>query len=359
MSDRPNIVLICTDQWRGDCLSIAGHPVVHTPYLDQMALDGVRFTRAYSATPTCIPARAGLYTGQTPRTHGRVGYQDGVPWVYETTLAGELTKAGYQTQAVGKMHVYPERNLVGIELAWGSIRRALRKIGKSGVRNVRLVQADIRIAFDRLFWTQSLHRVYSLFPMPWPKEKHSKHRIFSHAFLKLLNNRLKDRGEVQIVTDHEPYFNWILEQLPETGFNVDSKRNPPVFGTKYERKWREKGQEEFFDLLLLKQENIEIPQREDVTLRTYRVEHFDPDHFNPANERGDIVVEFKEFIYDPKRQKGMVQVIVVEDDLTQNFWIDIDHGEGGWYIHVARGCGALPTVGVQRALDLVHDATCN
>jgi len=46
-----------------------------------------------------------------------------------------------------------------------SLRRALRKIGKSGVGNVHLVQADIRIAFDRLFWPQSLHRVYSLFPI--------------------------------------------------------------------------------------------------------------------------------------------------------------------------------------------------
>jgi hypothetical protein len=103
------------DQWRGDCLSIAGHPVVHTPYLDQLALDGARFTRAYSATPTCIPARAGLFTGQAQRTHGRVGYQDGVPWDYPVTLAGEFTRGGYQTQAVGKMHVYPERSQMGFQ----------------------------------------------------------------------------------------------------------------------------------------------------------------------------------------------------------------------------------------------------
>jgi hypothetical protein len=86
------------------------------------------------------------------------------------------------------------------------------------------------------------------------------------------------------------------------------------------------------------------------------VRHFDPDHFNPCNERGEIVVEFKEFVYDTKRLKGMVRVFVVEDDVTQNFWITIDHGEGGWYIHVARGCQALPTAGVQRALDLVYAA---
>ena len=35
MAERPNIVVIMVDQWRGDCLSVAGHPVVQTPYLDQ------------------------------------------------------------------------------------------------------------------------------------------------------------------------------------------------------------------------------------------------------------------------------------------------------------------------------------
>ncbi|NLD73062.1 MAG: sulfatase-like hydrolase/transferase, partial [Chloroflexi bacterium] len=112
---RPNIILIVADQWRGDCLSIAGHPVVHTPHLDEMALSGVRFNRAYTACPSCIPARAGLYTGMAQEHHGRVGYRDGVAWDYPVTMAGELTAAGYQTQAIGKMHVYPERSQMGFQ----------------------------------------------------------------------------------------------------------------------------------------------------------------------------------------------------------------------------------------------------
>jgi arylsulfatase len=115
MNDRPNVILICVEQWRGDCLGIAGHPVVHTPYLDQMALGGARFRRAYTAVPSCIASRAALYTGLSQRTHGRVGYQDGVPWDYPVTLAGEFTRHGYQTQAIGKMHVYPERSQTGFQ----------------------------------------------------------------------------------------------------------------------------------------------------------------------------------------------------------------------------------------------------
>jgi len=113
MPDRPNIVLICVDQMRGDCLSIDGHPVVRTPNLDDLALRGTRFAHAYSATPSCIAARAALLTGLSQTSHGRVGYRDGVPWDYPVNMAGEFTRHGYQTQAIGKMHVYPERHRMG------------------------------------------------------------------------------------------------------------------------------------------------------------------------------------------------------------------------------------------------------
>jgi len=89
--------------------------VVRTPYLDKLALEGTRFSRAYAACPTCIASRAALLTGLRQETHGRVGYQDGVAWKYPVTIASEFTRQGYQTQAIGKMHVYPERNRVGFE----------------------------------------------------------------------------------------------------------------------------------------------------------------------------------------------------------------------------------------------------
>lgn len=112
---RPNIVFIHVDQWRADCLSVEGHPVVHTPTLDKLACTGIRLARAYASCPTCIPSRASLMTGLSPERHGRVGYQDGIPWNYPTTLPGEFTKNGYRTHAVGKMHVFPERNTLGFE----------------------------------------------------------------------------------------------------------------------------------------------------------------------------------------------------------------------------------------------------
>ncbi|WP_195892077.1 arylsulfatase [Bacillus niameyensis] len=110
---KPNVVMIMVDQMRFDCLSVAGHPVVETPNIDQLAHDGVRFTNAYTATPTCVPARAAVMTGMSQRSHGRVGYQERVHWDYPHMLPEEMSRAGYHTQCIGKMHVYPTRNLCG------------------------------------------------------------------------------------------------------------------------------------------------------------------------------------------------------------------------------------------------------
>jgi arylsulfatase A-like enzyme len=60
---RPNVLLISCDQWRGDCLSAAGHPVVRTPNADALAAEGVLFRQHYGGAAPCSPARACLYTG--------------------------------------------------------------------------------------------------------------------------------------------------------------------------------------------------------------------------------------------------------------------------------------------------------
>lgn len=110
---QPNILFIMTDQMRGDCMGFAGHPDVKTPYLDTLASRGISFENAYSACPSCIAARAALHTGMAQEHHRRTGYEDGIPWDYPHTMAGELSKAGYYTQCVGKMHVHPLRNYLG------------------------------------------------------------------------------------------------------------------------------------------------------------------------------------------------------------------------------------------------------
>lgn len=142
-----NILLICVDQMRGDCLGYAGHPDVKTPYLDSLAMAGTYFPNAYTACPSCIAARAALLTGRSPSSNGRVGYCDGIEWNYRQTLAEEMTAAGYYTQCIGKMHVHPQRRLLGfnnIELHDGYLHYSR----KSSVR----YSENQLVADDYVWW---------------------------------------------------------------------------------------------------------------------------------------------------------------------------------------------------------------
>lgn len=116
--ERPNVLLILADQMRGDCFGAAGHPVVQTPNLDYLASLGTVFDHAYSAVPSCLPARATLWSGQNQWHTGVLGMGRGqgpVPNDFPHTLAGELTRAGYRTHLVGKGHFHPQRSLMGFE----------------------------------------------------------------------------------------------------------------------------------------------------------------------------------------------------------------------------------------------------
>src|SRR5690606_27874811 len=97
---RPNIILITTDQQRGDCLGSNGNQILQTPNLDALASKGVNFTRSYVTCPVCIPARRTLISGMSPDSHKLRGYRDGLPFDPPATLPGCLGSAGYQTQLI-------------------------------------------------------------------------------------------------------------------------------------------------------------------------------------------------------------------------------------------------------------------
>ncbi|MGF1448440.1 MAG: sulfatase-like hydrolase/transferase [Opitutales bacterium] len=108
----PNVLLLVTDQHRGDCLGYAGHPVLQTPYLDELAARGFYFPHAYSAHPQCIPARRTLLTGTCANTHGVYCNYAGPP-LPSPTLPEVFAENGYHTHLCGKIHTFPERALYG------------------------------------------------------------------------------------------------------------------------------------------------------------------------------------------------------------------------------------------------------
>ncbi|KHJ55413.1 arylsulfatase [Aureimonas altamirensis] len=112
----PNILFVTVDQWPGHLLGCAGHPTIETPTLDQLARIGTRYENAYSECPICIPARRSIMTGTSPRRHGDRDFQPDLPMPADLPTLGQTFRdAGYQTQAIGKLHVYPQRDRIGFE----------------------------------------------------------------------------------------------------------------------------------------------------------------------------------------------------------------------------------------------------
>ena len=106
MTDRPNIVLIVSDQHRGDAMGCAGNPASRTPNLDRIAAEGVVFGRCSTASPVCTPARTSLLSGRYVNEHGSWAIN------FEADRYGQshvrnIRDAGYRTAVIGKTHFRP------------------------------------------------------------------------------------------------------------------------------------------------------------------------------------------------------------------------------------------------------------
>lgn len=118
--NRPNILILMTDQQRFDALSCAGNPEIRTPNLDRLASSGVRFSQAVTPTPVCVAARMSFITGhRISRHHWVANNALPGPVPERPTMMNTLLDDGYWTQGIGKMHFrgrhYGLRNLMTME----------------------------------------------------------------------------------------------------------------------------------------------------------------------------------------------------------------------------------------------------
>lgn len=109
-AQRPNLLVVVTDDQRWDSLGTAGDPRLRTPSLDALASDGVRFDNAFVTTAICAASRASILTGQYEGTHG---FTFGTPPLADAHVAVSypalLKQAGYRTGFVGKFGVTTEK----------------------------------------------------------------------------------------------------------------------------------------------------------------------------------------------------------------------------------------------------------
>ncbi len=142
-------------------------------------------------------------------------------------LTAILPRAGAFTWEVGCGHghfltayaaAHPQKCCIGIDIVSERIERAERKRHRAGHENLHFVLAEARLFLEALPAAASIDATFILFPDPWPKLRHHKHRILQPAFLASLSSRMGQGGRLYFRTDHTPYFESAraaLEQHPD------------------------------------------------------------------------------------------------------------------------------------------------
>ncbi|HEU5246700.1 MAG TPA: tRNA (guanosine(46)-N7)-methyltransferase TrmB, partial [Candidatus Udaeobacter sp.] len=103
----------------------------------------------------------------------------------------------------------PDKNFLGIERLLNRVRTSARKAAT--LDNVRLLRVESSYAVRYLLPTESVETFYLLFPDPWPKRRHHRHRIVTPDFLRSIHGALQKNGSIYIATDAVDYFRKIRE----------------------------------------------------------------------------------------------------------------------------------------------------
>ncbi|MBZ2197900.1 sulfatase-like hydrolase/transferase [Occultella gossypii] len=189
---RPNIVLLMTDQQRAGLTAGEGGPDT-MPRLDRLLAGGVRFERAYTSSPVCVPARTSLLTGRFPSAHHVRQNSTGHLAQYATDLLDLLRGAGYTLHFTGKPHMHPGPE--DFDTFHGPF---LHDGGpQAGAEHA---------AFDE--WLRELDHAVAEEPTPFPVECQLPHRIVDGAI-----DAVGQDGDA-------PFFLWLSFPEPHNPYQV-------------------------------------------------------------------------------------------------------------------------------------------
>jgi tRNA (guanine-N7-)-methyltransferase len=142
----------------------------------------------------------------------------------------------------------PDCNYIGIELPPESIGRGSKIMHTQSIDNVRLILGDARYLLRELFAPQSLDYILMQFPMPWPKDRHAKHRIASPMLTETVADVLKPGAIFELVSDQQWYAEDCYKHFSDNpAFTVSPLETNPhrPFLTRYEKKWQADKRETF------------------------------------------------------------------------------------------------------------------
>ena len=253
----------------------------------------------------------------------------------------------------------PDWLVLGAEVSAASVLRALRRMRREGLANVRLYHGQGPFALRNLVLPGTLDQVIVNFPDPWPKKRHQERRLLREAFFRRLSTRLKSGGSLLLTTDHEGYFRFALEEAERTGLYRVEVRPPPEahLRTKYALKWKEAGRT-FFHAAFIKLREDPAPWP---PLRRYDVAHALLSGELPQDLALEkTAVRLKEgvavFLEVARGKEGFyVLTHVEEEDLTQDLLPEVRKSARGVYAGVSRFGSPLITEAVKGAVRALVD----
>lgn len=135
---------------------------------------------------------------------------------------------------------HPLWQFVGIEIRRGRFSRTSKKAQQLELNNLFMILGDARECIARIFPDEIFDQVYILFPDPWPKKRHIKHRLIHPLFINTLIKILKNKGEVFSATDAGYYSEQIVESFTQDRL-FSCEKIESLFPTYFESKWKALG----------------------------------------------------------------------------------------------------------------------
>lgn len=194
---KPNIVVVMADQLRADLRKSRGFALDTMPFLDSFGEDGVDFDKAYTANPTCMPARVSLFTGRVPSCHNVRTNHNAEDAVYTEDMVGVLRRNGYRTALCGKNHSHLNKSDFDF---WETN-------GHLGIESEQRLNARERGLDDFL---KTLHFCDSMIPSPYTVKEQLPYRNVTSFF------RFADR----CIAEGKPFFSWVSMAEPHNPYQV-------------------------------------------------------------------------------------------------------------------------------------------
>jgi tRNA (guanine-N7-)-methyltransferase len=141
---------------------------------------------------------------------------------------------------------YPNINYIGVEKYDSVLLKAIKKIDKEKIDNLRIISVDAS-QLEEIFYKE-IDTIYLNFSDPWHKDRHAKRRLTSEVFLNIYESIFKDSKHIIMKTDNRNLFEYSIKTLSnfnykftDVSFDLHNSINRDIITTEYEDKFVEKG----------------------------------------------------------------------------------------------------------------------